>query len=149
MFLALADKYGQIVGDINEEAKITIRVDATFNEGKADSLKYFPVLEGETQFTASNGVFLIKDITFAASPGHDYKLLIETDYIDSKIPSNAAYMKEAGLNVINFPIDIGLRECEIGEEFTDAGKCLECAAGETFSLVKYTEPTPCTACPGD
>jgi len=44
---------------------------------------------------------------------------------------------------------ISLRECEIGEEFTDAGKCIECPANESYSLIKFTEPNQCTDCPSD
>ena len=33
-------------------------------------------------------------ITFAGSPGYNYKILVETDFIDSNIPSNAAYIIE-------------------------------------------------------
>ena len=46
-------------------------------------------------------------------------------------------------------IEVNLRECEIGEEFTDSGKCNECPAGTSYSLVKFTEPNPCSECPGD
>ena len=96
-----------------------------------------------------NGVFKIDGITFAASPGQKYEIKIESDSIDTSIPSNKAYMESNDLSQIDFPIQIDLRECNIGEEFTDAGKCLECPAGESYSLVRYTEPTPCTTCPGD
>ena len=47
ILLALADKYGNIVGNTNT-AKLTVRVDRTYNEKNIKSLTYSPVLEGTT-----------------------------------------------------------------------------------------------------
>ena len=40
-----------------------------------------------------------------------------------------------------------MRECEVGEQFTSAGKCIECPSGTSYSLVKMTQPGNCLACP--
>jgi hypothetical protein len=45
MLIALADKYGNIVGNDNS-AKLTVRVDVTYNYDDPASLLYSPVLEG-------------------------------------------------------------------------------------------------------
>jgi hypothetical protein len=45
VYLALADKYNNIVGNTNTN-KITIRIDVSYNAKKMESLKYAPVLEG-------------------------------------------------------------------------------------------------------
>jgi hypothetical protein len=42
--MALADKYNNIVGNTNN-AKITVRVDSSFNKNKS-SLRYSPIVEG-------------------------------------------------------------------------------------------------------
>jgi len=87
MYLALADKYGNIVGNTNS-AKVTIRVDVSYNSDNASSLTYSPILEGTTQFESTAGAFLVSGINFAASPGYSYKVLVETDSIDTTKPSN-------------------------------------------------------------
>ena len=89
--MALADKYDQIVGNSNS-AKISIRIDASYNSEDDGSLQYSPILEGDTQFDSTGGVFKIEGITFAASPGFNYQLLFETDEIDTGIPSNVDYL---------------------------------------------------------
>lgn len=56
-------------------------------------------------------------------------------------------MKSSQLTDIDYKLTIGLRECEVGEYFTSAGKCIECEAGVSYSLVQMTSPGDCTACP--
>lgn len=46
-----------------------------------------------------------------------------------------------------FKLNIVLRECIIGEQFTSAGKCVECAEGTSYSLVKMSQPGNCQKCP--
>jgi hypothetical protein len=51
-------------------------------------------------------------------------LTIETDAIDMTKPANKEYLKSLSSNStsIEFPLFIKLRECNIGEQFTDSGK---------------------------
>lgn len=43
--MALADKYDNIVGNSNT-AKLTVRIDTTFNKDNPESFTYSPILEG-------------------------------------------------------------------------------------------------------
>ena len=71
MYLALADKYNNIVGNTNSN-KVSLRVDTAYNKNDKDSLKYLPFLEGNYHFEAISGVFNISDISFSATPGYDF-----------------------------------------------------------------------------
>ena len=61
---------------------------------------------------------------------HYYNFLIEivfeTDGIDNTKPSNKEYLKQLSNNAskIDFPLYVELRECEVGESFTEGGKCV-------------------------
>ena len=52
------------------------------------------------------------------------EIVFETNGIDNTKPSNKAYLKRLNRNktLVEFPIYIKLRECKVGETFTDAGK---------------------------
>jgi len=91
IFIALADKYGNIVGN-DISAKLTVRVDITYNTDDLSSLTYSPVLNGNSSFTAIGGVFNASDISFTGSPGFSYKIVFQTDGIDTSKPSNQAYL---------------------------------------------------------
>ena len=110
VYLALADKYGQVVGN-NNEAKVSVRIDATFVSGENGDQLYAPILEGSTVFDSKGGAFLVNGITFAASPGYTYKLVFETDAINPLLPSNQEYLSKLGGKSVNFPITVNLREC--------------------------------------
>jgi hypothetical protein len=43
-------------------------------------------------------------------------------------------------------VELGLRSCEVGEYFTNGGKCLSCN-GIGFTLKAQTSPGQCEACP--
>ena len=47
MYIGLADKYNNIVGNTNS-AKLTVRVDMTYNQNNSASLTYSPVVNGES-----------------------------------------------------------------------------------------------------
>ena len=49
----------------------------------------------------------------------------ETDAIDNAKPANKEYIAATGLSSVGFPLYLKLRECEVGEQFTDSGRyCL-------------------------
>lgn len=57
-------------------------------------------------------------------------------------------MKSKGNLVdLDFKMTLNLRECEIGEQFTTAGKCTTCPDGTSYSLVRMTGPGNCDKCP--
>ncbi len=92
MYLALGDKYGNIVGNDNE-AKLTIRLDVSNNNDTTLASQY-PALSGESQFLSVGGTFEISGIGFTAKPGYTYTVRFETDGIDDTKPSNQAYLTE-------------------------------------------------------
>jgi hypothetical protein len=75
MYIALADKYNNIVGNTNT-AKATVRVDATYNNNDASALQYSPVLTGNSSFQAIAGAFIISGISFTGSPGYNFSNII-------------------------------------------------------------------------
>eukprot|EP00350_Pseudokeronopsis_sp_OXSARD2_P001466 CAMPEP_0170565830 /NCGR_PEP_ID=MMETSP0211-20121228/79436_1 /TAXON_ID=311385 /ORGANISM="Pseudokeronopsis sp., Strain OXSARD2" /LENGTH=131 /DNA_ID=CAMNT_0010886811 /DNA_START=1067 /DNA_END=1462 /DNA_ORIENTATION=- len=130
MYLALQDKYGYIVGN-DISSQITVRVDITFNEYDEQSLVYDPVLTGNSSFSAIGGVFSVGGISFTGSPGYNYKIIFETDGIDTQKVSNQEYIASKGdlETKTNFFTFINLRECEVGEAFLDSGRCQMCLNG--------------------
>ncbi|CDW82066.1 UNKNOWN [Stylonychia lemnae] len=125
IYIALVDKYGQIIG-IDQVSK--------------------------SQFFVLGGVVQIQNIQFTGTPGYQYGLVLTTDGIDIKKKSNKEYLSNTlnqSQSDIDFKIEVQLRECEIGEQFTVAGKCEECQQGNSFSLVKMIEPGQCQTCPTD
>ncbi|CDW84036.1 UNKNOWN [Stylonychia lemnae] len=134
-YLALMDKYNQIVtADSTNKIRLVINVTNTQN------YRYPPIIEGDSTFYLSYGLVEIKDVAFAATPGANYSISLMTEAIDKTKKSNAEYMKSQGIDQIDFKLVIGLRECEIGEQFTSSGKCVKCPDGLSFSLVKMNEP---------
>ena len=73
--------------------------------------------------------------------------MLETTAIDETKPSNKEYLETLAEDAINFPLYMELRECDIGESFSEAGKCTPCLNGEEYSVEKFTEPGSCKACP--
>jgi len=81
MYLALVDKYGQIVGS-DSESKVTVIVDTAYSDDDPEANVYKPIIEGTSQFFAEAGVYNISDIIFSATPGSSYRVLFQTDGID-------------------------------------------------------------------
>eukprot|EP00347_Sterkiella_histriomuscorum_P012942 403366626 len=144
-YMALVDKYGQILGS-NSNSKIQVFVNATYNSNPKANV-YPPVIEGQNQFTSSFGVFVIEDLIFDASPGYSYSVVVQSDAIDVTKQSNKEYMKNLNRASLNLDLLISLRECQIGEQFTIAGKCEECQ--NSFSLDLQNSPGSCKTCPYD
>eukprot|EP00347_Sterkiella_histriomuscorum_P019434 403341642 len=144
-YLALVDKYGQILGS-NSNSKIQVFVNATYNSNPKANV-YPPVIEGQNQFSSTFGVFVIEDLIFDASPGYQYSIVIQSDAIDVTKQANKDYMKKLNSSTLNLDLIITLRECQIGEQFTVAGKCEECQ--NSFSLNLQLSPGSCIPCPSD
>ncbi|CDW87730.1 UNKNOWN [Stylonychia lemnae] len=142
LYMALKDQYGQIVGS-DFKSKVRVSVDLKNLDNK-QSL-YLPILEGTLSFDIIGGIALIQDISIVGNPGSSYKFIITTDGIDLSKQSNQDRMQQSGNSDLDFNLKIELRECEIGEQFTSAGKCLKCE--QSFSLVKMTSPGTCEICP--
>ena len=72
---------------------------------------------------------------------------METTAIDQTKKSNREYLATLTEDAINFPLYMQLRECEVGEAFSKAGKCTPCAQDTEYSVQKFTEPADCEQCP--
>ena len=46
-------------------------------------------------------------------------------------------------------IAVTLRTCDVGEQFTTAGKCISCPDGTSFSIKQMTKPGTCDECPSE
>ena len=71
MYLALGDKYGNVVGNTNT-AKITLRVDTAYDSKDPRSKLFSPVLEGQLQYEVKAGSVDAANITFSGTPGQKY-----------------------------------------------------------------------------
>ncbi|CDW87056.1 UNKNOWN [Stylonychia lemnae] len=148
MYVALVDQYGQIIGT-DQESKIRVNIDSQKILDQ-NALTYPPIIEGKSQFFVLAGVVQIQDIQFTGTPGQQYGLVFTTDGIDIKKKSNKDYLaKQATSTDIDFKVDVKLRECKVGEQFTIAGKCEVCENGNSFSLIKMDQPGECQTCPTD
>ena len=61
-------------------------------------------------------------------------IVFETNAIDNSKPANKKYFESIGLSGVGFPLTIELRNCEIGEQFTDSGRCVSCPPGESYLI---------------
>eukprot|EP00347_Sterkiella_histriomuscorum_P024148 403332142 len=145
MYLSLVDKYGQIVST-DSSSKLRVGVNPIQSTSIVNA-NFPPILEGSSQFIVEGGVVKVNKIQFTATPGYQYGLVFITDGIDIKKKSNKEYMSALSSSDISFQLQVELRDCEIGEQFTVVGKCETCAPGTTFSLIQMTEPGICQQCP--
>jgi hypothetical protein len=90
MYLALVDKYGQIVSD-DDNSQISVMIDARSSNSSDSSFP--PFIEGTTQFSVSSGVVKVNDIAFAATPGFNYSLKFDSAAIN---PEKVAAAKAGG-----------------------------------------------------
>ncbi|CDW85822.1 UNKNOWN [Stylonychia lemnae] len=142
LFMALIDKYGQIVGS---DFKSKIRIQLQTEGLNANASKYSPIIEGSTDFIATGGIAVIQDVNVVGSPGSRYQMIFSTNGIDLNKQSNKNLLTKTNTTELDLKIAINLRQCKIGEQFTSAGKCVECLAG--YSLTSQLEPGVCTQCP--
>ncbi|TNV87343.1 hypothetical protein FGO68_gene12842 [Halteria grandinella] len=146
---AIADKYGQVVKSNNQSKLYIQQVIITLiiyyrivKDSKATS-KFTPLVESETKFLASEGLFEIKKLIFVAEPNSSRELNFSTDAINLDIPSNSA-LQNTSIQLIT----INVRSCIAGEEMLSNGKCRQCQTG-TYLLNVPTEPTQCLPCPSN
>ncbi|CDW91193.1 UNKNOWN [Stylonychia lemnae] len=142
IYIALVDKYGQIVGS-DFKNKVRINFD-TSNLSSSQSL-YPPFIEGQSIYELWGGVVVIKDINFTGNPGQSYELILTTDAIDESKLSIQEQLKNSGNSNYKLEIEISFRGCIAGEYFTSAGKCVECQ--NSYSLEIMTSPNRCKLCP--
>ena len=65
----------------------------------------------------------VANLSFVGRPGYTYTLLFSTDGIDMTKKSNQIYLANISASTIDFNLNVELRECDIGEEFTSTGRC--------------------------
>lgn len=71
LYVALVDKFGQIVGD-DSLSILTLNVNTSLIS-TSDSIQ--PIMSGVTSVSASNGMFYLSDIYFIGRPESDYSKL--------------------------------------------------------------------------
>ncbi|CDW73329.1 UNKNOWN [Stylonychia lemnae] len=142
IYMALIDKYGQIVGS-DFQSKVRISVQTNNLDSKASMFP--PILEGSSDFSTLGGVSVIDSVFIAGNPGSKYQISFSTDGIDLTKPSNKEYLQKLSSSDLNFLLDLKLRECQIGEQFTSVGKCQKCE--DSYSLIQMREPGSCAICP--
>ena len=75
MYLALVDKYGQIVSsDDSSSIQVMINAYSNLNNDSSEASKFPPFIEGTTDFQVKAGVVKVSDVAFAATPGYNYSL---------------------------------------------------------------------------
>ncbi|CDW77437.1 UNKNOWN [Stylonychia lemnae] len=90
LFIALIDKYGQILG--------------------SDSTK------GSSDFQVEGGIAVIQDVIIAGNPGSTYNIKFSTDGIDVNKISNKQAIKKLNQQDLDFNLSIDLRECFEGDK---------------------------------
>ncbi|CDW90149.1 UNKNOWN [Stylonychia lemnae] len=119
-----------------------------FRSGDSISTNYQPIIEGQSIFYSENGVFTVTGLQFTGEPGYSYSIVFDTDGIDNSKPANKQQLYQSNNEEkSNFNLNVELRECQIGEKFSDQGSCELCPEGSSFSLVKMTSPGSCQVCP--
>ena len=111
-----------------------VLVDPFYNDDVNNT--YPPVIEGTNIFFVKNGVTQIKDIILSANPGHNYKIVVQTDGIDLTKKNNVEYMASLNVTALDLEIKVNLRLCLPGERFTQNGKCVQCDGPDSYSLDK-------------
>jgi hypothetical protein len=65
----------------------------------------------------------VKDLQFVGSPGYSYSIMFSTNGIDMDKKSNEEYLSSEDKLDVDIRVNINLRECEMGEQFSPIGKC--------------------------
>ncbi|CDW79752.1 UNKNOWN [Stylonychia lemnae] len=138
-------KYGQIVGS-DSASKVKIAVSQSYLIDK--DIKYPPIIEGSRDFQVLGGITIINQVKISSTPGQQLQLSFSTDGIDLGKPSNKEAMQQLGKQELSLQLDLKLRECVEGEQFTTVGKCIKCE-GNSYSLIIMNQPGSCEACPTD
>ncbi|CDW85156.1 UNKNOWN [Stylonychia lemnae] len=142
LYLALIDKYGQIIGsDFKSKVRVTVE---TSNLDQQQSM-YPPIIEGGINYLMIGGIAVIEDLCFVGTPGVSFELIFSTDGIDVTKKSNVEAMNLQNTTNLDLSIKMNVRECLIGEQFTSSGKCESCV--DSFSLTQMKVPGECEECP--
>ncbi|CDW91246.1 UNKNOWN [Stylonychia lemnae] len=144
IYMSLIDKYGQIVGS---DFSSSVRVQVNTTNLDSDAAKYPPLVEGTSDFTVNSGIAVLREIYITGNPGSSYKVIFSTDGIDLTKLSNKQLLEQKNSSELNFQLNLQLRECILGEQFTQLGKCQLCT--ESYSLVQMQAPGDCISCPID
>lgn len=72
-YLALVDKYGQIVGD-DFSSSIRVTVDTNYYVKDNNTATYTPVLEGNQLYSDYGGISPVQGLVFTGAPGYEYRL---------------------------------------------------------------------------
>ena len=113
VYLALVDKYGNIVGSDSESI-----ISVVFNSSNEET-EYRTLIEGTSTYKAENGMFIINDLFFTSEPGTNHTIKFTSTGIDSSKPSN---QNLSGTTDIHFTFYVELRECIAGEYYSKSGK---------------------------
>jgi hypothetical protein len=143
-FVAHVDKYGQIVAEFDNKIRVGLE-DKGFKVDE-NTKKYTPILGGTQEFQSYGGVAAISGLEFSGAPGYEYKLNFISSAIDELLPENKDFKEKLAIDQIDFELDVGLRECKVGEYFNAVGKCIWCDPNQGYSLVAMKEPGDCKKC---
>ena len=65
---------------------------------------------------------VISNVSFSGTPGYSYQVVFSTDGIDLTKASNKQYATKNNMTSgINFDMNISLRDCDVGEYYSNAG----------------------------
>eukprot|EP00347_Sterkiella_histriomuscorum_P003561 403363820 len=128
--IALLDHYDQIVSNLNG-LSIQVKIDKTNLD---QNLTYGVYLEGPTSFAINEGIVNVSDLILTGTPGQSYTIILYSESDKEEIPD------------LEFKIMIRLRLCEIGEQFTDSGKCIPCPSPGSYLLEVQSSPGMCKQC---
>jgi hypothetical protein len=91
----------------------------------------------------------VSNLQFSGAPGYKYRLAFLSSGIDENLPVNKQFIKTQNSSSIEFDFFLELRECIVGEYFTQVGKCIYCDETMGYSLIQMKEPGDCIPCPAD
>ena len=144
LYLALQDQYGQIVGS-DSSSTITLYINSSAGNTTLDQS-----LAGEVTHTAVKGTYRISDISFTSEPGLEYQLYFKTTGIDDSKASNIKYLEDQRIssNYV-FQLNIQLRNCISGEQYSISGACDKWEGPNKYSLDVMTAVGECLEWPTD
>ncbi len=88
------------------------------------------------------------NLSFSGAPGYNYRLAFLSSGIDEKLPENQKFREVIQEEAIEFDFFVELRDCDLGEQFTAAGRCKMCDS-KGFALTVQKAPGICKECPTD
>ncbi|CDW85824.1 UNKNOWN [Stylonychia lemnae] len=129
----------------------------------AEKIQYFQSIQSQKSGGAIPIIYMALIDQYGQIVGSDsnskVRISIQANNLDEKaimypaiLQGNSDFQASSGIAIIQdvivtgTPGNIHLRECIEGEQFTSAGKCIECQ-DNTYSLIKMIEPSSCEICP--